>query len=97
MVPLVYGSENNLITSVYEKDNKRAMIDGAFTRLFCRCTARLHCVLCAPYFCVWRAYRWGECAGTERFIQNCAAWLANREGRIARRGKVIEGARVVRR
>jgi hypothetical protein len=38
-VPLVYGSERNLITVYYEKDKKRAMIDGAFTRLYHRCNA----------------------------------------------------------
>ncbi len=32
--PLVYGSEDNLVTAVYEKDGKRAIIDGGFTRLF---------------------------------------------------------------
>ena len=32
--PLVYGSADNLVTAVYEKDGKRAIIDGGFTRLY---------------------------------------------------------------
>jgi len=32
--PLVYGSAQNLITAIYEKDGKRAIIDGGFTRLY---------------------------------------------------------------
>ncbi len=32
--PLVYGSEGNLVTAVYEKDGKRLILDGGFTRLF---------------------------------------------------------------
>lgn len=32
--PLVYGSSDNLVTAVYEKDGKRAIIDGGFTRLY---------------------------------------------------------------
>jgi hypothetical protein len=31
---LIYGSDNNLVTAIYEKDGKRAIIDGGFTRLF---------------------------------------------------------------
>lgn len=34
LAPLVYGSAGNLIVAVYEKDGKRAIIDGGFTRLF---------------------------------------------------------------
>jgi len=32
--PLIYGSAGNLITAVYEKDGKRAILDGGFTRLY---------------------------------------------------------------
>lgn len=33
--PLLYGSASNLVSSVYEKNGKRAIVDGGFTRLFC--------------------------------------------------------------
>ena len=33
--PLVYGSANNVVTSIYDKNGKRAIIDGGFTRLYC--------------------------------------------------------------
>lgn len=32
--PLVYGSAGNLVTAVYEKDGKRLILDGGFTRLY---------------------------------------------------------------
>jgi len=32
--PLMYGSAGNLVTAYYEKDGKRAIIDGGFTRLY---------------------------------------------------------------
>ena len=32
--PLIYGSANNLVASVYDKDGKRAILDGGFTRLY---------------------------------------------------------------
>lgn len=32
--PLVYGSANNIVASIYDRDGKRAIIDGGFTRLF---------------------------------------------------------------
>ena len=32
--PIVYGSAGNLVTAVYEKDGKRLVLDGGFTRLF---------------------------------------------------------------
>ena len=32
--PLIYGSEGNLITAINDKDGKRAVVDGGFTRLF---------------------------------------------------------------
>lgn len=32
--PLLYGSAGNLVTAVYEKDGKRLILDGGFTRLY---------------------------------------------------------------
>jgi molecular chaperone DnaK len=32
--PLIYGSDNQVVSSFYNKDGKRAIIDGGFTRLF---------------------------------------------------------------
>ena len=32
--PLVYGSANNVIIAVYDKNGKRAIMDGGFSRLF---------------------------------------------------------------
>lgn len=32
--PLIYGSAGNLVTAAYEKDGKRLILDGGFTRLF---------------------------------------------------------------
>ncbi|MFT3696773.1 MAG: hypothetical protein QM831_26765 [Kofleriaceae bacterium] len=34
MQPLIYGSAGNLVAAVYDKDGKRAILDGGFTRLF---------------------------------------------------------------
>ncbi|MDX1651490.1 MAG: hypothetical protein R3277_03295 [Brumimicrobium sp.] len=34
MEPLVYGSAGNLVTAIYDKDNKRLILDGGFTRLY---------------------------------------------------------------
>jgi molecular chaperone DnaK (HSP70) len=34
--PLVYGSAGNLVTAIYDQDGKRAIIDGGFTKLFCK-------------------------------------------------------------
>ena len=34
LTPIVYGSVGNLVTAVYEKDGKRLIIDGGFTRLY---------------------------------------------------------------
>lgn len=31
---LIYGSSDNLVAAIYEKDGKRAIIDGGFTRLY---------------------------------------------------------------
>ncbi len=35
LTPIIYGSANNLVTGVYEKDGKRLILDGGFTRLYC--------------------------------------------------------------
>jgi hypothetical protein len=35
LTPLIYGSANNLVTGFYEKDGKRLIFDGGFTRLYC--------------------------------------------------------------
>ena len=35
LMPVMYGSANNLVIAAYEKDGKRAVMDGGFTRLFC--------------------------------------------------------------
>ncbi len=32
--PLIYGSAGNMVTAIYERDEKRLIIDGGFTRLF---------------------------------------------------------------
>lgn len=32
--PILYGSANNVVASVYERDGKRAILDGGFTRLY---------------------------------------------------------------
>lgn len=32
--PLIYNSQNDLVAAVYEKDGKRCIIDGGFTRLY---------------------------------------------------------------
>jgi hypothetical protein len=32
--PLIYGHEGNLVTATYEKDGKRLILDGGFTRLY---------------------------------------------------------------
>ena len=34
MQPLLFGSADNLVTSMYDHDGKRAIIDGGFTRLY---------------------------------------------------------------
>jgi hypothetical protein len=62
LTPIMYGSAKNLVTAVYEKQNKRAIIDGGFTRLYCNWdtagTARF----------VKNAAAW--LANTERFYKN---------------------------
>jgi len=35
LTPLIYGSAGNLVTATYEKDGKRVILDGGFTRLYC--------------------------------------------------------------
>lgn len=55
--PLMYGSERQVVTAYYDQDQKRALVDGGFTRLY---------------------VKW-DTAGTDRFIVNSAAWLANIE------------------
>lgn len=34
LTPLIYGSAGNLISAAYEKDGRRAILDGGFTRLY---------------------------------------------------------------
>ncbi|PWK65778.1 hypothetical protein LX99_05011 [Mucilaginibacter oryzae] len=36
MQPLIFGSGNSMIAGIYDKDGKRAIADGGFTRLFCQ-------------------------------------------------------------
>lgn len=55
--PLVYGSARNVVTAYYDKDGRRALVDGGFTRLY---------------------HKW-DSAGTNRYVVNAAAWLANVE------------------
>jgi hypothetical protein len=35
LTPIIYGSADNLVTAVYEKEGKRLILDGGFTRLYC--------------------------------------------------------------
>ena len=34
LTPLIYGSAGNLVTALYDRNGKRAILDGGFTRLF---------------------------------------------------------------
>jgi hypothetical protein len=34
LTPIIWGSANNVVTSAFEKDGKRALFDGGFTRLY---------------------------------------------------------------
>jgi hypothetical protein len=34
--PLMYGSDGKLVTAFYDTDGKRALVDGGFTRLWCK-------------------------------------------------------------
>ena len=54
---LVCGSELQATVAYYANEDKRAIADGGFTRLY---------------------FKW-DTAGSERFIVNAAAWLANYE------------------
>ena len=56
--PLVTSSAGTVVTAIVEDGQRRALIDGGFTRLF---------------------FKWNT-AGTDRFIVNAAAWLANDDG-----------------
>lgn len=55
--PLMYGSNGKVVAAYYDKNGKRAIADGGFTRLY---------------------YKW-DSAGTDRYVVNAAAWLANIE------------------
>ena len=55
--PLIYASNGKIVTAYYDTQAKRALIDGGFTRLYCK----------------W------DSAGTDRYVVNAAAWLANIE------------------
>ena len=55
--PLMYASDGKVVTAYCDRDGKRALVDGGFTRLY---------------------YRW-DSAGTDRYVVNAAAWLANIE------------------
>jgi hypothetical protein len=34
LTPLIYGSADNLVTAIYDRNGRRAILDGGFTRLF---------------------------------------------------------------
>ncbi|MBA2664913.1 MAG: hypothetical protein H0U74_21675 [Bradymonadaceae bacterium] len=34
LTPLIHGSADNLVAAIYDRDGKRAVLDGAFTRLY---------------------------------------------------------------
>lgn len=55
--PLVFSSDGKVVTAFCDWGGKRVLIDGGFTRLYCK----------------WNS------AGTDRFVVNCASWLANIE------------------
>lgn len=57
LTPLIYGSNGLVVTAYYDSNFQRAIVDGGFTRLYCK----------------W------DSAGTDRYIVNSAAWLANIE------------------
>ena len=54
---LIVGSDGLVVAGIYDKDGKKAIADGGFTRLW---------------------HKW-DSAGTDRYIVNAAAWLANTE------------------
>ncbi|TNE54557.1 MAG: hypothetical protein EP338_06990 [Bacteroidetes bacterium] len=35
LTPLIWSSDGNVVTGIYERDGKRLIIDGGFTRLYC--------------------------------------------------------------
>jgi|TARA_R110000737_G_scaffold298126_1_gene304968 hypothetical protein len=35
LTPLIWSTDGNVVTSIYEQDGKRLIIDGGFTRLYC--------------------------------------------------------------
>lgn len=35
LTPLIWSTDGNVVTSIYEKDGKRLILDGGFTRLYC--------------------------------------------------------------
>jgi hypothetical protein len=35
MTPLIYSTDGNVVTAIYEQDGKRLIMDGGFTRLYC--------------------------------------------------------------
>lgn len=35
LTPLVYSTDGNVVTGIYERDGKRLIVDGGFTRLYC--------------------------------------------------------------
>ena len=35
LTPLIYSTDGNVVTGIYERDGKRLIIDGGFTRLYC--------------------------------------------------------------
>ena len=55
--PLIFASDGKVVTAYYDRDGKRALVDGGFTRLY---------------------HKW-DSAGTDRYVVNAAAWLANIE------------------
>jgi len=55
--PLIISSANQVVTAFADANNRRALVDGGFTRLF---------------------IKW-DSAGTDRYIVNATAWLANIE------------------
>ena len=57
VTPLIYGSDCQVVSAYYDRDGKRAILDGGFTRLY---------------------HKW-DSAGTDRYVVNAAAWLANIE------------------
>lgn len=57
LTPLIYSSDKQVVTAFEDRDGKRTIVDGGFTRLF---------------------YKW-DTAGTDRYVVNAAAWLANIE------------------